>query len=341
MMNLSISQGGSPSSHERTDLSESNAIWETLNDLDYLEVKPCSLPKKKWTSMIRYLRQLERQSAVMEVLRQLLPHRALWAQLDLRGLRILADIADRHAPEISKYLDTILQRWTRLTSGIGLATDLVDAESVKSLEGLWPRMSSRHRDCLDKLFSRTSFLPRVTDRSQRMALKRTMAELDGRLITFDTLLSHECHLLRQASAEQSGEPFGVYSAYWAPRFAALASKTHAAIPSGGRGASRNVYARDGELFTLCRVCDPTAQHKGIWRTSEDLRPYFSNPFKPDPRPTHKDLPLRSLLYDFIAAFFGVDDGVREQESGQPHSPLDVSGVEQNWRPSTWIVSVRK
>jgi hypothetical protein len=139
-----------------------------------------------------------------------------------------------------------------------------------------------------------------------MAIKRSMLDLDGRILTLSVFLDHELPLLKQVADIQPAEESPrspSYADFWLRRFVELAGSAHKA-PGLASKSSRNVYSCEGDIFTSCRTCDTTAKGRGIWRSLENLDRFFLAPTFTKPRSLEgKDLTVRALISDYLFAFF--------------------------------------
>jgi hypothetical protein len=307
MMHLSISQPRDPKSeNEEKILPEHEIIRTCLGDVDYMEMRPQNLTRRKWESLRRDLTRLLDLPSTVELLRKLLKYDGLWFSFTSKRFHTFVDNAIRYPGPVNSYLAAIHQRWNFISPAEQEQPSFIDDTTVQLLSGLWPAASLRDRRRLDDLFARSDFLPGVPNPSARAEIKRKVRELKGRVLTFETFLGHELPLLQQASAvELSDQPVCSinYPEFWMSRFLALANAAHSTHTRSN--TSRNVYRDTEELFTSCRVCDPTSKVRGIWRGSENLSSFFSWPIAPEEvSDCCKDIPVRMLLNDFLLAFFG-------------------------------------
>ena len=299
------------------DDSEENVIVDSIREIEFVGAGVQKLTNAKWRVLLRTLKRLQSADTTLQLLIALLDVRGLWAAMTVQRLRLLVDMALQHADPVNRYLQTTLNRWTTILVPVVNLNVVVDAKSVESIAGLWPQSNLKDRQQLDRLCSQRDFFPSLTDSRDRSALRDALLSLDGRVLTFEMLLTHELPLLRQAWVcvpsviTRSDGPRifnGRYWQEWAPRFDTLCTKLHKshADKTTRMVSSRNVYQSQQMFFTSCRWCDDVGQRRGLWRFHGDLAPYFISPATQSPdTPDPRDLPLQGLIFDFLRCFFGT------------------------------------
>jgi hypothetical protein len=192
--------------------SEGDAIKFAIREVDFLDVQQGKLPPKKWGSLRRDLRTLSKRPRVVPLLKELVEFDGLWDSMALAQFHLPTDVATRFPVEISHYLSTLLDRWRFTTHHPDSkeAKFRLDSVSAEFLAGTLAGCSSAGSGPSGYTLYPGGLPAVCRDAGARMTIKRSMLDLDGRILTLSVFLDHELPLLKQVAdiqpAEESRSP---------------------------------------------------------------------------------------------------------------------------------------
>lgn len=88
--------------------------------------------------------------------------------------------------EVSRYLDEMYVVWSRITSGVSSAVELIDSYTVHQLQGRVPKYSTQDQDAIRALFENGEAFPKVVEDSQRATILHNILSLDTIVVSFKT-----------------------------------------------------------------------------------------------------------------------------------------------------------
>jgi hypothetical protein len=142
------------------------------------------------------VRRIQKKPALCRGLDQLLPYIGLWSELLTTHFKTVLEL--RCPQQAMHYLNEIYRVWSSLfppTKGA-----LVDAWSVKCLDGLMPTYSLSDRDQIERLMQSKEFFPLVAEKDARDILLKRLKEAPGRLISLCTMIQDINYLMPCARA---------------------------------------------------------------------------------------------------------------------------------------------
>src|SRR5271156_3539484 len=169
MMNLTVDDKAS-------NTSEANIITKLIHNIDYAKSAICELKRSQWTVLQRSLDQLQKLSGTLKLLQSLLAYRGLWSIITVKKLKFLIEMAADHETLVNSYLQTMLDRWSTIAAAIDttMHSDMIDASSIRTIAGMWPRANNQDRLALDQHFQAKDFFPSVTDDLHRAKLRAAL-----------------------------------------------------------------------------------------------------------------------------------------------------------------------
>ncbi|KAH8691896.1 hypothetical protein BGW36DRAFT_362925 [Talaromyces proteolyticus] len=137
------------------------------------------------------VRRIQKKPALCRGLDQLLPYIGLWNDLLTTHFKSVLEL--RCPQQATHYLNEIYRVWSSLfppTKGV-----LVDAWSVKCLNGLMPMYSQSDRDQIQRLMQSKDFFPLVAEHDARDTLFKRLMETPGRFISLCTMVQDINYLM--------------------------------------------------------------------------------------------------------------------------------------------------
>jgi hypothetical protein len=195
LMSLALTSNPPATNYQNPVETEADIIVRALQNIDFIDSSIGELRQQRWAVLTRCLHRLTRLNSAMTALKSLLMFRGLWGSISVCRLQFLVEMAEIHEVLVAKYLNVMAARWTALTAWSPDGPVKMDTTSINLIAGLWPQANHKDRTILEKLFTKKTFFPAVTEPAERAGLHMAMLGLDGRMLTFEIFFGQELRLL--------------------------------------------------------------------------------------------------------------------------------------------------